>query len=1851
MRGPLRAVWVVSCVLLSLVGCGRGQKRPGARRALSETERATIAAFTQGAISRESAIRVQLAEAVVDPSQLNTPLSDSPFKFDPAIKGVAVWTALNQIEYRPADRLPDGQAYSAALDLTRLPKSKVPLPRFEFDFSTMAQSFEVTLDGLEATDAQDVKKQKLTGKLVTADVEDAARVEQLLQVTHEKQALKVEWTHEPNRRTHTFVVRGIQRGEDPSKLQLRWDGRAIGVEKRQAQEVAVPGLNTFTVDQARAVQGKEQYLELRFTDPLKTPQNLNGLIQIGQHDDIRFVISGSVVAVYSAHSFRGDQRVRVAAGIRNAVGYRMREGRELSVSFEALKPQVRFLGKGVIVPTSTGLTIPIEAVNLRALTVEAIRVPDAALPQFLQVNDLPGDHELNRVGRTVWKKTLPLDITPDKENRAVSVGLDLTPLTKASPGGLYHLTLSFRRPDILWSCEGSAPAVPAPVESAPSTDAEEASSWDAWEEAAGWNTMYENRDNPCHPAYYRPFYDHNIKVGRNVLVSDIGLLAKGGEDNQVTLVATDLRTTAPLSGAEVTLRDFQQQVVATGKTGSDGMARLKTERKPFLAVVRNGDQTGYLRLDDGTALSMAHFDVAGAKAPKGLKGFLYGERGVWRPGDTLYLGFILVDPGKRLTGAHPARFELINSRGQLVKTLTRPGSSDGFYTFEVATAPDAPTGTYTGRVTVGGATFDRALKIETIMPNRLKITLDFGKDALSVGSRLSAVLKSIWLHGAPARNLKADVELTLSATTTRFPRYADYAFDDPTRKYETEKQKVFEGQLDDTGAAKVDASITAENVAPGKLTANFVTRVFEPGGAFSLDRFSIPYSPYKRYVGIRTPKGDQARSMLLTDTRHVVDVVTVDADGQPGGEGEVELKLYKVGWRWWWEKGEEDLTTYAESTVQTPLQSGVVALKNGIGSWGFEIKYPDWGRYLITALDREGQHRTAKVVYIDWPGWAGRGQKEMAGGASVLAFAPDKQEYNVGETVTLALPTPKKGRALVSLESGSRVLRTAWLEATGTDTRFSFVATPEMAPNIYAHVTLLQPHAQTGNDLPIRLYGVAPVKVTNSETRLKPVLECRDVWSPEATAAVTVREATGRAMTYTLAVVDEGLLGLTRYATPNPWDYFYAREALGVRTWDLYDHVVGAYGAAMERMLAIGGGDQGTPASAKRANRFPPMVRFLGPFPLARGGTNSHAIDIPKYVGAVRVMVVAGHEGAFGAAEKSIFVRRPLMILATLPRVLGPEEDAALPVSVFALEPSVKDVTVTLTTSGPLTVSGPATKKVSFKALGDELVTFRISTKPALGVGSAVIRAVAGPERAQQTIELDVRMPTQRTVSVIGSSLKPDETWRPVIILPGQPGTNEVTLEVSRVPPLDLGRRLEYLVQYPHGCVEQTVSAVFPQLFLGKLLELSPEKRARTEANVKAGLERLKQFQTSVGGFGYWPGDNDPNDWATSYAGHFMVEAQKAGYLLPAGVLDQWTGFQRRRSRGWVAGPGQAELTQAYRLYTLALAGAPELAALNQLRERGELPVTAKWSLAAAYQLAGQPEAARALARGAGVTIRPYRELFFTFGSDLRDRAMVLEALVTLGLPEQIGPLVKALSESLSKSEWLSTQETAYCLLALARATGDTRGGTQNTFSYAWNGGAPVAVTSGSPLVQRTLVPGPKSEATLVVRNTGPGQLYPRLILSGLPPVGQETSASNGLKLEVSYLSPSGTALDPSRLEQGTDLKVVAKVTNLGLRGDLQELALTHLFASGWEIHNDRMDTFRRATPSPFEYQDIRDDRVYTYFGLKAGETKTIEVTVNASYLGKYYLPMVAVEAMYDASLNARVRGQWVQVTAAGNNP
>jgi uncharacterized protein YfaS (alpha-2-macroglobulin family) len=835
----------------------------------------------------------------------------------------------------------------------------------------------------------------------------------------------------------------------------------------------------------------------------------------------------------------------------------------------------------------------------------------------------------------------------------------------------------------------------------------------------------------------------------------------------------------------------------------------------------------------------------------------------------------------------------------------------------------------------------------------------------------------------------------------------------------------------------------------------------------------------------------------------------------------------------------------------------------------------------------------------------------------------------------------------VGIEADGRVVSTDWVEAREESTRYTFDVTAAMAPNAYAHVSLLQPHLQTANDLPIRLYGILPIAVEDPRTRLAPVLAAPEVMRPEETATVSVSEAGGRPMAYTLAIVDQGLLGLTRFGTPDPWAHFYAKTAAAVSTWDLYDLVASAWGGTLEQMLAVGGSEELDPGARRRADRFPPMVRFLGPFELGKGEVRSHAVAIPQYVGAVRIMVVAGtRDGAYGRAEKEVPVRKPLMLLADLPRVVSVGEEVTLPVSVFALEPRVREVSVELDAQGALAPLGEAGRGLRFAQPGDQLLSFGLRAAKAPGIGRVTVRGTSGPERATHSIEIEVRVPSEPVTDVARGEVRPGGRWmteaRPI----GLPGTNRMMLEVSRIPPLDLGRRLRTLITYPHGCIEQTTSAAFPQLFLDRLVELEPERAREVQSNVTAALERIARFQTQSGGFAFWIGDPEPDPWATSYAGHFVVEAEKRGYATPAGVAARWRDHQTGRALSWSGGdPAHAEreaLQQAYRLYTLALAGRPALGAMNRLREARALNEPARWLLAASYHLAGQSDAAARLAGDRVGPIPVYREHGFTYGSEIRDKAMILDAASVMGRTAPMEQMLADVSAALGGEEPLSTQTIAYGLLAVARSAGVTGREAVTRFTYRWADEAERAVSARTPIAQVTLDPGPGTARRLEVRGSENVRLYARLVSEGLPAPGTEQPAAAGLTLAVRHIAAGGMR-DPDTFEQGQDILAEVTVGNPARVG-YEQLALTHLVPSGWEIHPALLSENEAAVSSAFDHQESRDDRVLTYFALKAGESKTFRVRLNASYLGSFYLPLVKVEAMYDPTVSARTAGRWIRV-------
>jgi hypothetical protein len=610
-------------------------------------------------------------------------------------------------------------------------------------------------------------------------------------------------------------------------------------------------------------------------------------------------------------------------------------------------------------------------------------------------------------------------------------------------------------------------------------------------------------------------------------------------------------------------------------------------------------------------------------------------------------------------------------------------------------------------------------------------------------------------------------------------------------------------------------------------------------------------------------------------------------------------------------------------------------------------------------------------------------------------------------------------------------------------------------------------------------------------------------------------------------------------------------------------------------------------------------------------------------------------------AEKTVPVRQDLMILPTLPRVIRPDEIFDLPVSVFVAHPDIRSVQVSVETSDLFLTTPPTVKTVNFTAPGDKIVSFRINATQALGQGSVRIKAVSGSRRAESEIFIPVLATNPKMVASASWEIPPGQTREIQVQAIGIKGTNEVSLEASALPPFQLQKRLLFLISYPHGCLEQTLSTAFPQLYLKQLIKLSEEEQKRIERHINTAIEKLRGFQTVTGGFSYWPGQNDIHEWTSSYAGYFLLEAARLGFHVSTGAIELWKKYQKSLANSWTEGDAQSRLNQAYRLYTLALGKDPDLGAMNRLREIQGLDSVQAILLAGAFQAGGQTDAAEDLLKNCRLNTNTYRDDRYTFGSALRDKAIMVRTLVQMGKGSRAKKIVEEIAQDLSQDTWYSTQETAYSLLALSSYYG---GSPANPFRFkvAWDKEGAEEIAATVPFFQKFYSPFTATERKLTITNPGQNQLFLTIYKSGIPPAGKEKAAESNIRLQVEYQDMKGETMAVERLTQGSDFKVKISISNL-TQNNLSNLALTHMVPAGCQIANPRL--LEGDTPQGyFDYQDIRDDRIYTYLTLNGGAKKVFFVVLNASYSGKFYLPGIAVESMYDSAVHANNTGKWLEI-------
>ena len=1757
-----------------------------------------VKAYTGGVVSDGTAVRIELASPVPMDKQ-----TDGLFSFKPALKGSERWLSPTVVEFVP-DAWKSGTVYEGSFQVGKVLDVKESQCKvFPFRIQVAPHAATLSLDGFTIRDGA-----RLQGTVtlsvpaakedITVTVDPSAPV-----------ALSGEGTQ------YHFEAGPFDRStaDTPVKVTLK----VKDFDQEVTRKTYIPAAGGFKVIDTRVLRGENPCVEVRFSEPLSPTASREGLIELAGVIRQTIDIQDNIARVYFEADPTADLALTVHQGVHSADGQALAEGFRMELPSTDPAPAVTIPIDGTILPDDSKLVLPFRAVNLSAVDLRVIKIYEDNVLLFLQENSLEGYSELRRVGRVVYSRQIPLTDDGIRDPHTWNdYSVDLSGLFKQEPGAIYRITLSFRQEYSLYGGK-KAPSM-VPVQSGKPTSEEEAK-WDVqssywWDNYMDWEQYeWEDRENPETPSYYM-VSDRFPSI--NLLASNLGLLAQYADGNALWVAATNLSDAKPDAGVDLEVYDFQLQRIGKGRTDGKGLAQIEVSRKPFILLGRKGKTTGYLRLADGYEKSMSRFDVGGQTVSKGLKGFIYGERGVWRPGDTLHVTMILADKAGHLPEGHPATLELYTPEGQFYTRMVSTGG-DGFYIFPIVTSADDPTGWWNAYVKVGGSAFHKSLHIETVKPNRLKVNLELPGDILQGGARNTARVTSSWLTGVPASGLKASATMTLSKGPATFKGFDGYTFRNPASSFENSEYSLFETTLDGNGYAETAFNLPAAKDAPGLLQAFIVTSVLESGGDESFTTQTVPYSPFPAYVGVKLPEGE-----LETDKDNTVQVAVVDATGARLSGRELEYRVFKTEWSWWWDNNPDQLAGYVNGTNAKPVASG--KLTSGAQDVTFNLRAAeaDWGRYLVVVRDVEGGHIAGKTVVIDWPAYKGRSGREDPSALSMLTFAADKDSYRAGEKAKVYIPAAQGGQALVSLENAAGVIAREWVATDASkDTPYTFTVTPEMAPNFYVHITLVRPYEASEGGQPLRLYGVKRLLVENPASHLEPVVKVADTVAPEETFTVQVSEKSGKAMTYTLAVVDEGLLDLTAFKTPSPWDAMYKTEALGVRTWDLYDEVIGAYAGRFSPMLSIGG-DQENIRAARKDNRFNPVVQFLGPFTLNKG-TAKHDIKLPMYVGSLRVMVVAGHDGAYGNAATTVTVKSPLMVLASLPRQIAAGEKVTLPVNVFALDDKVKDVKVTVKAEGALQADGPTTETTHFDKAGDNVVRFALNTN---GEGSAKVTVTAegGSRKTSETIDIQVVNPNPETVTVRQAKLAAGESV-------SFDADGNSTLSLASFPAVDAAGLFKTMKNYPYNCSEQLSSKGLTMLHL--LPQLSEADSQEARELIPGIIHQLYARQRSDGGFSYWSGGNASDSWASSMAGQFLAEAAAAGFEVQKGVVDNWKRFQNNLSQAYrLAGNAAfSQLDECYRLYTLAVAGAPANAAMNRLKESGKLEGRAEWMLAAAYAVSGKTKTAQEIVDKDVAPTGEYGAADFTYGSSLRDKTVLLQVLALTNNLSQALPTALEVADEINKG-WYSTQEAAFAAVAMDRLYAKV------------NTQAIKAKVGGQDVVSAKSVYSQPVNGRVTVENTSDDVLYVTLTTVGRTPAGVTVPAeAHGLQIAVTYKDASGKELRATSIPQGTEFTAVVKVTN-PTQADYRSLVLSERIPSGWEILNDRL-RMGDASAGASDHRDIRDDRCDWFFDLGHGASKTFNLKVRAAYEGSYILPAITCSAMYNPQVSANTESKTTAVT------
>ncbi len=1310
-----------------------------------------------------------------------------------------------------------------------------------------------------------------------------------------------------------------------------------------------------------------------------------------------------------------------------------------------------------------------------------------------------------------------------------------------------------------------------------------------------------------------------------LIASSIALTAKN-EGDGVHVWATDVETAKPISGLLLELYGRVNDVLAAKKTDANGYVFFSVKKDSEGYVVKGQGNRGLalLKLTQNN-WETSRFDVGGVlEANNNARLFGYTERGVYRPGDTIHFSGIAREGIERALANLPMSVSVKNPLGSVVFEGSAKTSANGMFSLDIPTELNAPTGKWLATIKSGGNEWLHYLSVETVKPNRLKNTLELPENMSGAEIKINEVFKSKYLFGTPAAGLKAEIDFSIKHKSLAFPRFPDFTFKNQMRHFEErESETLFKGNLNSEGEAKISQTINLKNRnLPEAATLRLHAMVHENGGGFTESWHSSAVYPYPVFVGLKTR--DTWAGVRIGDTLRIP-YITLDENGKTVSGRKLSVKIYQNRRYSWWEGDYYDRWDFRKQKQTYLVHEEIIRSAATVKE--FKWSPESDGTIAVEIEDVEGGHSASQFIYASH--WGDSENMKNIPEASHLNLMSKKTSYNIGDPILISFDAPANGNAIVSLEHSNKILETKFVQAKAGKNEISFIAAKNMLPNVYAVVSLFLPLKSVEGEKPMRYYGVLPIKIEDEKTKLNLALNVPKEIKPGEEFSIEVANTGKENASFTLAVVDEGLLDLTNFKTPDPWKFYFQKIALGVKTSDNYDEIIGALMPDMDSYLSIGGDEDITSKSGEqKTRRFKAVSLFSGVQEVKAGKSEKIKFTMPQYVGSVRAQLVGVSQNAFSKNEANITVKKPLMILPTAPRATKPGDKFKVPVSVFAMEDDVKNTTVHIQVSPELKIIGKDNFTLSFEKPGELDGDFEVETLPILGSAKIIVKAESGRHKIADTIDLPVISSSAIYTEVLQQQISAGETWQTKINAFGINNTHKATLVLSTMPNLGTDERLDYLINYPYGCLEQTVSGMFPQLYIAQFRDLDTKKSQEITGNINDGIKRLAQFSLSQG-FSYWPNQSGNADaWATSYAGHFMLEAKNAGYSIPQNLLNTWKTWEIEQSK---KASNRDFRNQAYRLFLLATAGEEQMGAMNLMKENNleKLDWLSKYLLAGAYHAAGKESIAKQILEFSGNALSDYRENSVTYGSSLRDQALAALVLAKMKMFKEALNIYQALAKEWNSRTWWSTQESAFALLAFSalkdmHSAGDVEAEwsvNEKTQKVLIKAGKPVKIDLSS-----------FGSAEILV-NALNGVVFAELQTKGLP-------LEDNIKTENKGLVVS-REISVSQIKQGEAFWIVFGVKSLAA-SRLENLALSSIFPSGFEISNERLNEERRlSTP---DYMDIRDDRVNWFFGLNPGETKTFAVQIHPSYAGEFKWPGLVLEAMYNPDYFARIAGERVKV-------